>query len=373
MTVETAATRSTTPGASSGSGPGFAARVAERAGAGGPVVSILIPVLAVVAALAVGGVLIAFDGSNPLSVYREIVSAVLTGNRGFSDTATAATPLILIGLGYAIAYRARVFTIGGEGQYLIGALAGTAWVTGAGLRDLPRWPLILSGVVVATLAGAAWSGLAGWLGVRFGANVVISSLMLVYIADSALAWGVRDGIRDPESFVNQSRQIGRASLPELPGTTTHIGFAIAIAIVPLAAVLMARHRGGFRITAYGHNPSALDANEVSNRTVIILVMVIAGALAGLAGIVETTGVNGRLGAQASVGFGFQAIIVALLGRLNPVGVGIAGLGMAGLTIGFESAQREFDLPSSLVGVITALIVVFVVVGDALAGRARGDR
>jgi general nucleoside transport system permease protein len=356
-----------------GPGPGVVARVAARASAGGAVVQVVVPVLAVVAALVVGGVLIAFDGSNPLSVYREIVSAVLTGNRGYSDTATAATPLILIGLGYAVAYRARVFTIGGEGQYLIGALAGTAWVTGAGLRDLPRWPLMITGLIVACLAGAAWSGLAGWLGVRFGANIVISSLMLVYIADSALAWAVRDGIKDPESFVNQSRQVGRATLPELWGTKTHIGFAIAVALVPVAAVLLARHRGGFRITASGHNPSALDANEVSNRTVILLVMVIAGSLAGLAGMVETAGVNGRLGAQASVGFGFQAIIVALLGRLSPVGVGVAGLGLAGLTIGFESAQREFDLPSSLVGVITALIVVFVVVGDALAHRGRGGR
>jgi ABC-type uncharacterized transport system permease subunit len=350
--------------------PGLLARIAHRATAGGPINQVLVPLAAVVAALVVGAVFITFDGSNPLLVYREIVSAVFTGRRGFSDTATAATPLILIGLGYAIAYRARVFTIGAEGQYLVGAVVGTAWVTAGGISDMPRFPLIMSGLLLAALGGALWSMLAGWLGVRFGANIVISSLMLVYVAEAVLAWAVRDGIKDPDSFVNQSRQIGPATLPDLPGTSTHIGFALAVLLVPVAAVLMARHRGGFRVTAYGHNPSALDANEVRSKTVVLLVMVIAGALAGLAGMVETAGVSGRLGAQASVNLGFEAIIVALLGRLNPVGVLFAGLSLAGLTIGFESAQREFDLPSSLVGVITALIVVFVVVGDALASRGK---
>ena len=351
--------------------PSPLAAVARRATSGGTVTQILVPVAAVLTALVLGGILIALDGPNPLSVYAEIVRAVFVGRRGMSDTATAATPLILVGLGYAIAYRARVFTIGGEGQYLIGAVAGTAWVTAGGIRNWPGFPLVVTGLLVAAAAGALWSALAGLLGVRFGANIVISSLMLVYIAGSVLAWAVRDGIRDPASFVPNSRPLLRAQLPELPGTSTHIGFAIAIVLLPIAAVMMARHRAGFRITALGHNPNALDANEVRSQKVIVLVMLIAGALAGLAGMVETAGSNGRLGAAASVGFGFQAIIVAMLGRLHPIGVGIAGLSLAALTIGFESAERKFDVPSRLVGVITALIVVFVVVGDALATR-RGD-
>ncbi|MDY7104292.1 MAG: ABC transporter permease, partial [Actinomycetota bacterium] len=121
------------------------------------------------------------------------------------------------------------------------------------------------------------------------------------------------------------------------------------------------------------NAAALDANEVRSSRIVLLVMVVAGALAGLAGVTETAGVNTSHGAEASVGYGWEAVIVALLGRLHPIGVLAAGLGLAGMTIGFEVAQRTYDLPSSLIGVITALLVVFVVVGDALAVRLRERR
>ena len=352
---------------------GFMAGLGRRATSGGIVSQVLVPVVAVLAALFVGGVLIALDGVSPISAYREILRAVFVGKRGLSDTATAATPLMLVGLGYAMAYRARVFTIGGEGQYLIGAVAGTAWVTAGGIRNWPGFPLVVTGLLVAALAGALWSGIAGWLDTRFGANVVISSLMLVYVADSVLQWAVRTGIRDPSSFVPNSRRLLAAELPGLPGTSTHIGFAIAVLLVPVATVFMARHRGGFRVSATGYNPNALDANEISKKKVVMLVMLVAGALAGLAGMVETAGSTGRLGAAASVGFGFEAIIVAMMGRLHPIGVALAALGLAGLTIGFESTQRVLDVPSTLVGVITALIVVFVVIGDALANRGREGR
>jgi simple sugar transport system permease protein len=133
---------------------------------------------------------------------------------------------------------------------------------------------------------------------------------------------------------------------------------------------MARHRGGFRVTALGHNGEALDANEVPSGRIVLWVTLLAGALAGLAGFIEVAGVTGRLNGDSSVGFGWEAIIVALLGRLHPIGVLAAGLGLAAMTIGFESSQRTHDLPSSLIGVITALIVVFVVIGDAVGQRLK---
>jgi ABC-type uncharacterized transport system permease subunit len=347
--------------------------ITDRATQEGMLSAILVPVASVLAALLIGAALIVFDGSNPFSVYGAILRGVFTKPRGFSDTATAATPLILIAIGYALAYRARVFTIGGEGQYLVGAVAGTALVTAAGFRDLPRPILIGAGLLAAIVAGAIWSGIAGWLGVRFGASIVISTLMLGFIGDSVLQWAVRDGIRDPDSFIANSRLLGDAELPGLPGTTTHIGFLLALLVVPIAWWFVSRHRAGFRIDALGHNPAALDANEYPSSKIVIGVMLVAGALAGLAGMVEIAGVNGRLGQEASVGFGWDAIIVALLGRLHPVGVLIAGIGMAGLTIGFQSSQRELALPSSLVSLITALIVIFVVFGDALATRMKERR
>lgn len=361
-------TSTVAPGADDTSVDGWANSVARRAARQGLLSVVIVPIASVIAALAVGALLIALDGNNPASVYSSILRGVFVKNRGYSDTATAATPLILIGVGYALAYRARVFTIGGEGQYVVGATAGTAVVTAGAMRDLPAPVLVVVGLLAATIAGALWSGLAGWLGVRFGASIVISTLMLGFIGDSLLQWAVRSGIRDPESFVANSRTLDNADLPSFFGTNTHLGFLLALIVVPIAWWLISRSRAGFRIDALGHNPSALDANEFSSAKVVIGVMLVAGALAGLAGMTETAGVNGRLGPQAGVGFGWDAIIVALLGRLHPVGVLAAGLGLAALTIGFETSQREFALPSSLVALITALIVVFVVLGDALAAR-----
>lgn len=327
---------------------------------------VLVPIGAVLVALAVGSLLILLEGENPIAVYGAVLEGVFTEPRGLSNTATAATPLLLIGLGYAVAYRARVFTIGGEGQYLLGAVGAMAVVTAPGLRDMPGGALVPFGIVAALAAGAAWGGLAGWLNVRFGASVVISSLMLVYIGQAVLQYAVRDGIRDPESFIPASRSVGNAELPGF--LNTHMGFLLAVGLPIVAAAIVSRHRGGFRITALGLNGEALDANEVPAKRIVILVTLIGGALAGLAGFAEVAGVTGRLNGDSSVGFGWEAIIVALLGRLHPIGVLVAGLGVAGMTIGFESSQRIYDLPSSLIGVITALIVVFVVVGDALAER-----
>ena len=330
--------------------------------------AVVVPFAALIAALAVGAIMIVVDGASPIDVYQSVLSGVFTKPRGLSDTATAATPLILIALGYAVAYRARVFTIGAEGQYLIGAIASVGVVTAGGVRDLPGVVLIILGIVAGALAGAAWGWISGVLWTRFGASIVISSLMLVYVAQALLQWSIRVPLKDPDSFVPASRQLGDAQLGTLPVLGTHLGFVVAVVLGPLLSLVFARHRLGYRVSVLGHNPSALDANETSSKRVVLAVMLGAGGLAGLAGFFEMSGVNGRLGSSASLGLGFTGIIVALLGRLHPIGVVIAGLALAALDIGFEVSARSNDLPSSLVGVIQALVVVFVVAGDALYER-----
>lgn len=328
----------------------------------------VIPVAAVVAALVVGAGLIALTGENPVTVYADVFDGVFFAPRGLSDTATTATPILLIALGYAFAYRARVFTIGAEGHYLVGAIAAVGLVTAGPLRDVPGPILIVVGLVAGALAGAAWSALSGFLYVRFGASVVISSLMLVYVAQALLQWANRVGIRDPESFVPASRQVADAALPVVPGLNTHIGFLIAVGVVPVMAWVLARHRLGYRVRALGDNAEALDANEVPARRIVLIVLVVSGALAGLAGFVEIAGVNERINDSASIGYGFTAIVVALVGRLNPIGVLVAALALAALDIGFEVAARSSELPTSLAGLIQVLVVVFVVAGDAVAER-----
>lgn len=328
-----------------------------------------VPVAAVLAALAVGAVLMALDGIAALSVYGEVVRGVVTADRGLSDTAIAATPLVILALGLLVAYRARVFTIGAEGQYVVGAVAATAWATAGGIRDLPGPILIVTSIVMGMVAGAVWAALTAVLNARFGASVVITSLLLNYVAAAVLAWAVRQGIKDPKAFTPQSRLLDAASLPSVPGLgRVHLGFVFALVLVPVLAVVLARTRMGYRVSVMGDNVDALAANELPSRVLTMTVLLVCGALAGLAGYVQVAGVTGRLTGAFATGYGFTAIIVVLLGRLKPFGVLVAALGLSALTIGFDTAERTYAIPSSIVSVIQALVVVFFVVGDALATR-----
>jgi simple sugar transport system permease protein len=332
------------------------------------VARVLVPVGAVVLALAVGAVLITIEGAPPVDVYRSAWETVATGRFGWRDTLVEATPLVLIGLGLAVAYRARVFTIGAEGQYLVGATAAVAVVTAPAFASGPGPLLVIAGAAAAAACGAGWSAISAWLLSRFGTSVVISSLLLNYVGAALLAWAIRIAIRDPEGFVPQSRQLGRATLAEIPGLDTHAGVVIAAAAVVVAAVVVARTRWGFLVDVHGHNADALDAQEIPRRRLVLGVLVACGAMAGLAGFIQVAGVNGRLNASTGVGYGFTAIVVAVLGRLRPVGVALAAVLLSALAIGFEGAERDFDLPASLVGIIQALIVLFVVLGDGAVAR-----
>ena len=327
-----------------------------------------VPVIAVLGALTIGAILIAQEGENPFAVYADVFRGVFVDNRGLRNTATAATPLLLMGLGLAISYRARLFTIGAEGHFVIGAVAATAFATAGGLRGLPGFVLIPCCLLIAGLTGMVWSGICAVLSSRFNTSVVISSLLLTYIAAALLQWMIRVGVRDPESFIPASRVIGNAGLPTVPLLNTHLGFVIAAALVPIATVAMARTRFGYRVDVIGHNPIALRANEVTTGKMLFAVLGLVGFVSGLAGYIQVAGVTSRINAEFSQGYGFTAIIVALLGRLHPVGVLIAALGLSGLNIGFAVAERSHQLPSSLVGVVEALLIIFVVVGDAVANR-----
>ncbi|GAA4705673.1 ABC transporter permease [Phytohabitans rumicis] len=332
-------------------------------------VTVGVPALAVLAALSVGAALMAVEGVAAMSVYGEVLRGVFVLDHGLTDTAVAATPLLLIGLGLAVAYRAKVFTIGAEGQYLVGAVAATAWATAAGVRDWPGAPLVVTSLLVAVLAGGAWAAVTAGLNSRFGASVVITSLLLNYVATALLAWAVRVGIRDPGSFTPQSREIGAAALPVLPGLDVHLGFLLAVATVPLLGAVLARTRFGFRVDVMGANAEVLGANEARPARVTLAVLLVCGAFAGAAGYIQVAGVSGRLTPGFATGYGFTAIVVALLGRLRPVGVLVAALTLSALTIGFDVAERSYEIRSSTVGVIQALVVVFFVAGDALARRS----
>jgi ABC-type uncharacterized transport system permease subunit len=231
--------------------------------------------------------------------------------------------------------------------------------------------LILLAIVAAGVVGGLWSAISAVLANRFNTSIVISSLLLAYVASAVMQWMIRKVIKDPKSFVPASRVIGDAALPVVPGIDVHLGFVIAVALVPVAWVIVARSRFGFRVDVIGHNPVALRANEVSTGKMVVAVLAIVGVLSGVAGYVEVAGVTNRINGEFSAGYGFTAIIVALLGRLHPVGVLVAALAVSGLTIGFDAAERQHQLPSTLVGVIQALIIIVIVIGDAVAVRLAG--
>lgn len=330
------------------------------------------PLLSFVAAMLVGAIIVVFEGENPAAVAGAIVQGVFTEPNGIANTLIAASPLLLIGLGLAVAYRAKVFSIGAEGQYVVGAVAATAWATAPGVRDLPGFLLIVSAILAGIIGGGAWGALPAVLRSRFGTSIVISSLLLNYVGAALLQWAVRSGIADPASPVPKSRDVGAARLPLVPGLDVHLGVVISLLLVPAFILLLRGTRFGYRVDVLGNNASAHGANEGSIGRMTLIIMVITGGCAGLAGYFEVAGVTGRLNSTSGAGYGFTAILIALLGRLTPFGVLVAALGMSGLSIGFESAQRDHDLPASLVGVLRALIIVFLVAGDALIARKNAE-
>lgn len=351
---------------------GILARVFGSAAGASRARTVAGPFLSFIAAMLVGAVIVAFEGENPAGVAWAIVRGVFSEPNGVSNTLIAASPLLLIGLGLAVAYRAKVFTIGAEGQYVVGATAAIAWATASGLRDLPGFMLIVTSMIVGAAAGALWGAVPAVLRSRFGTNVVISSLLLNYIGVAVLRWAVRAGIEDPESAVPKSYDVGAARLPLVGGIDVHLGVVITLLLVPVFVVLMRATRFGFRVDVLGNNESAHGANEGSIARMTLLVMLVSGGCAGLAGFFEVAGVTGRLTMTSGAGYGFTAILIALLGRLRPIGVAVAALGMSGLAIGFEAAQSDYDLPRSLVDVLRALIVVFLVAGDALVTRKNAE-
>lgn len=330
--------------------------------------AVLLPVGSVLGALLIGAVILLLQGVPVLQAYADVATGAFGSVRALSNTAVAATPLILIGLGVAIAYRAQLLSIGAEGQFLIGAVCAVAVVTNPGLAALPSWLIVVIGIVVAAAGGGAWSAISAWLNIRFKASVVITSLLLNYVAAAVLAWAVREGIPDPEAFTPQTRSVGDAVLPNLPGTYIHLGFLLALVAVAAVRLLLRRTRVGLRIGVMGANPEVLRANESSTGRFTVLILVLAGVLAGVAGYVEVAGVTDRITGAFSTGLGFTAIMVALLGRLHPVGVLIAAVLLAALDVGFGAAGRSLSLPSTAAEIVQASIVILFVVGGALLSR-----
>jgi simple sugar transport system permease protein len=309
--------------------------------------------------------------------FSAVVQALCAGAFGSrDDIATSlnkAVPLLLTGLGVGIAFRAKFWNVGGEGQFLVGALAAAA-VGAYRLHNLPMPVLIPLVLLAGAIAGAAWGGLAGWLRVRRGVPEVISTIMLNFVAAQLLSYLIHGPMQEASKAQPATEAMpDNATLPIiLSDTTLHAGLYVALAAAAVVVVMLARTRFGFAVRAVGANPDAARASGFDVDRVRISVMLWSGALCGLAGAVELSGTIGTIYENYAPGYGFTAIAVALLGRLNPYGIVASALFFGGLTAGCENAERAAGVSSALVYVIQAAILLVLLAfqsGPSLRRRA----
>lgn len=326
------------------------------------------PLIALGLTVLAGFVLFALLGKDPLRALGYIFVSPLSSARGVSELTVKATPLILIATGLAFGFRAGIWNIGAEGQFIAGALAGgtVALVVhpadGAWLLPL----MCLAGIA----GGMAWAAVPALLKTRFKANEILVSLMLVYVADSLLKLMVHGPLRDPQSFGFPESKLfqATATLPRLwSGGRAHIGFLVAIAAAIVAAIVMRRHIFGFAVRVLGEAPRAARFAAFSEPRMVWATFMISGGLAGLAGLFEAAGPVGQLVPALPAGYGFSAIIVAFLGRLHPIGMIGAGLLLALTYIGGEMAQTAMSLPSATTSVFQGLLLFFLLAADVLVG------
>ncbi len=326
----------------------------------------LTPVLALLLTIIAGAIMFAALGKPPAEAIYTIFIGPLTSFRGFAELLVKATPLILIAVGLALGFRANVWNIGAEGQYTIGALSGGA----VGLAAYPGggywlFPLMC---IVGIVGGAAWAAIPAFLKTRFNANEILVSLMLTYVAVLLLSILVDGPLRDPEGLnFPESRLFQNAArVPTLiPHTRAHIGFIAAIVAAILAQIALARHVLGYQIRVLGAAPAAARFAGFSETRIIWMCLLISGGLAGLAGLFEAAGPVGQIVPQLPNNYGFTAIIVAFLGRLNPLGIIASGLLMALTYNGGDAAQITFGLPSAVKSVFQGMLLFFLLAVDVL--------
>ena len=277
-------------------------------------------------------------------------------------------PLILIAIGLSLGFKAGIWNIGAEGQYIIGALTGA----GVGLAFYPyeSWAVLPLMVLAGALGGLVWAMIPALLKVKFGTNEILVSLMLVYVAEQLLASMSLGLLRNPEGFgfpgsrnLQQYPSAFNAEIVE--GSGAHWGVAAALIAVIFAYVLLNRHMLGFQIRLTGDAPRAARFAGFSPARLILFCLGTSGALAGLAGLFEVSGPAGVVSIDFNQGYGFTAIIVAFLGRLHPVGILLAGLLMALTYIGGEIAQSGLGLPASAIQVFQGMLLFFLLALDLL--------
>ncbi len=331
----------------------------------------LFPVAAVLAALVVGAVMLLLLGASPAEGFAAMIDGAFGGPRELADTVNKAVPLLLVGVGITIAFRANVINIGGEGQIVLGALTATALALA-----LPDWPAVVLlplGLAAGLVGGAVWGAVPGALKAYFGVNEILSTIMLNIVAVQGMNYLLRGPMIDPAEIESGSRIPQTMRLPPatdlpvlVPDTRLNLGAVIAVAAAAVVYVFLWRTTYGYRIRAVGLNPFASRYAGIDVKRSTVVALTLSGALCGLAGAILVFGSEShRMVTDGSTtGFtgsaGFNGIVAALFGGLHPIGTIPASFLFGALLVGANRLQRVTQVPSALVIALNGLVVVFVV-------------
>lgn len=328
--------------------------------------SYLSPVTAVILTFVTGGLLFALLGEPPLETLHVFFISPIADGYGVSELFVKAVPILLCAYGLALCYRAAVWNIGAEGQLLMGGVFASA-VAVQFVQSDTAWAMPLT-IIAGMAGGAFWAGIVAFLNIRMNVNVTLSTIMMNYIALNLLLFGVHGPLKDPDGFnFPESALFGDSTLLPIlfDGTRLHLGLAFALLAMVSIWVFISRSFIGFQIQVIGQDPSAGHMAGFNKNRLVLTVLLLCGALAGLAGAGEVAGPIGQLVPNISPGYGYSAIIVAFLGRLHPIGITLAGLLMALIYMGGEMAQIYVGLPNAITGVFQGLILFFLLSSDVL--------
>ncbi|MDB5651098.1 MAG: inner-rane translocator [Hyphomicrobiales bacterium] len=333
---------------------------------------LLAPFAAFVIAVLIGGIVVALLGKSPLQAFSVYFIEPLSESWSLQEVAVKAAPLVLIAIGLSFCFRAILWNIGAEGQFVMGGLAGgiVAIVThnGAGQSLLGSSWIVPAMLLAGTLAGVAYAMIPAYLRVKLGVSEILTSLMLVYVAELTLDYLVRGKLRDPNGY-NFPQSVPFDDVARLPflmeGERLHGGVVLALISVVIAGIVLGRTLFGFDVRLVGSAPKAARFAGFSDARLTFAVFAISGGAAGLAGVCEVGGQIGQLQPTISPGYGFSAIIVAFLGRLQPVGILFAGLVLSLSTIGGEGAQISMKLPLDMTRAFQGILLMCVLAADVL--------
>jgi general nucleoside transport system permease protein len=324
------------------------------------------PAIAAALTLMTGAVLFSAMNKDPLVAFQAFFVSPISSIYGVGELLIKASPLVLIAIGLAVGFRANVWNIGAEGQLTLGAIGGGGFALL--FHDSDSTLLLPAMIVVAALSGIAWAAIPALLRTRFNANEILVSLMMTYVSLLLLSYLVRGPWRDPQGFnFPQSRLLGQAALYPIliAGTRLNASVLIALAAVAIGWVFMRRSFVAYQMLVAGLADRAARYAGFSGKKVVWIGMLSGGAAAGLAGLGEIAGPLGQLMPAVSPGYGFAAIIVAFVGRLHPLGILLAGLLMALLQLGGDTAQIELNVPPAVTGVFQGALLFFLLGADVL--------